>query len=327
MRLDVLPRDPVDVLIADDDPQLRGSVRMLLEAQGFTCAEAADGPQTVAVARKLAPRCVLLDLAMPGLDGLTVARRLRMHPRTAHAHVHCLTGRADPESRRQAEDAGCELFLTKPIDPTAVVAAVRGWTGLTRAAAEELLDWLEAHGYVPAAVTYEEGVGFAVRLPRPFGSAAQLTSAASASDRLGGGDRADIAPSLPKPVPGQRARYAGVYRADGAGGHIAVRVDRMLTLLACIIAALGLLLGGWLGILTFLQIGVCTILLAIVLAIPAEERWLPSFAPECVPEVDGRLIEFEGIVSERGRFGPWGSLHRRVQVLRVVRQEPPGSAR
>ena len=127
----MLPYAPVDVLIADDDSRLRGSLRLLLQAQGFTCAEAADGVQTMAIARKLTPRCVLLDLGMPGLDGLSVARRLRSDRRTAHAHVHCLTGRADPASRRQAEEAGCELYLTKPVDPTAVVAAVRGWTGLT----------------------------------------------------------------------------------------------------------------------------------------------------------------------------------------------------
>jgi two-component system, cell cycle response regulator DivK len=167
----VLPCAPLDVLIADDDAQLRGSVRMLLEAQGFTCAEAADGPQAVEIARELAPRCVLLDLGMPGLDGFDVARRLRRDPRTAHTHVHCLTGHADPASRKQAEAAGCELFLIKPVDPTAVVAAVRGWTGLTKAAAEDLLDWLEALGYAPAAITYEEGVGFAVRLPKSFGTA------------------------------------------------------------------------------------------------------------------------------------------------------------
>ena len=77
MRPDVLPYAPVDVLIADDDSQLRGSLRLLLQAQGFTCAEAADGVQTMAIARKLTPRCVLLDLGMPGLDGLSVARRLR----------------------------------------------------------------------------------------------------------------------------------------------------------------------------------------------------------------------------------------------------------
>jgi len=169
MRLDVLPRTPVDVLIADDDAQLRGSMRVFLEAQGLSCAEAADGLQTVEAAQHLEPRCVLLDLGMPGLDGFTVARRLRADPRTASVHVHCLTGHTDPASRLRAREAGCELFLTKPVEPTAVLAAVRGWHGLTKSAAEDLLDWLQANGYPPAEVTYEEGVGFGVRLPESFG--------------------------------------------------------------------------------------------------------------------------------------------------------------
>lgn len=323
MRPDELPHASIDVLIADDDAHLRGSVRLLLEAQGFTCAEAADGPQTVTIARKLAPRCVLLDLGMPGLDGFAVARRLRMDPRTRHAHVHCLTGHADPSSRRQAEAAGCELFLTKPVDPTAVVAAVRGWSGLTRAAAEELLDWLETHGYVPAAVTYEEGIGFAVRLPRPFGSDAQST--ANSDMRIDGlrNTCGAIARSAQQPVPGRLARYAGVYRPDGGSGHIAVRVARVPTLLACAAAAAALALCGWFGILPWLEAGVFATLLCLVLAIPSEERWLPCFPPEFQRDLhDGDTVEFEGIASARGRFGDRGLLRRRVQILRVVRWQP-----
>ena len=68
---------------------------------------------------------IVLDLGMPELDGFAVARRLRTDPRTAHAHVHCLTGRTDPASRRQAEEAGCELFLTKPVDARGVAEFFR----------------------------------------------------------------------------------------------------------------------------------------------------------------------------------------------------------
>jgi CheY-like chemotaxis protein len=173
MHLDESPRAAVDVLIADDDAYLRRSVRSLLEAQGYTCAEAGDGMQAVQAAHALAPRCVLLDLGMPGLDGIAVARSLRADPRTFGAHVHCLTGRTDPVTRRKAEEAGCESFLAKPADPAAILQAVGGpdapvgtqcRRGLTKAAAEELLDWLEAHGYPPAEVALDEAGGFSVRL-------------------------------------------------------------------------------------------------------------------------------------------------------------------
>ena len=176
MHPDVLPCPPVDVLIADDDAMLRGSVRSFLEAAGFTCAEAADGPQAVEAARHLIPRCVLLDLVMPGLDGFSVARQLRADPRTVGAHVHCLSGHGDSASRKEAQEAGCELFLTKPVDSKVLLAAVRegtgkerSWTGLTKAAAEVLLDWLEANRFPPAELTYEKGTGFVVRIPEGRG--------------------------------------------------------------------------------------------------------------------------------------------------------------
>jgi CheY-like chemotaxis protein len=165
------PGGAVDVLIADDDALLRASVRCLLELQGLTCAEAGDGWEAVEVAQSHSPRCVLLDLGMPGLDGFSVARQLRANPRTCGTHVHCLTGRADPLSRLQAEQAGCELFLTKPINPDVLLGAVRGETapqetacasGLTKVQAEELLDWLEARGTPGQVEISENEPGFAV---------------------------------------------------------------------------------------------------------------------------------------------------------------------
>ena len=165
---------PLDVLIADDDALLRATMRALLEQHGYTCAEAGDGREAVAVARRRHPQCVLLDLTMPELDGFAVARQLRSDPTTRRAHIHCLTGHTDPDSRRRALAVGCELFLPKPVEPAAVLQAVRGpaeppstgWiTGLTHAEAEDLLDWLEANGYPPAELSYTDGVGFAVRCP------------------------------------------------------------------------------------------------------------------------------------------------------------------
>ena len=100
----------------------------------------------------------------------------------------------------------------------------------------------------------------------------------------------------------------------------------MPTLLACTAAAAGLLLCGWLGILPWLEAGVFAALLAVVLALPCEERWLPSFPADFQRNVgSGDVIEFEGIVSARGRFGHGGLLCRHVQILRVVRWQPAPS--
>jgi CheY-like chemotaxis protein len=145
----------VDVLIADDDPILRTGVRRLLERRGYRCTEAEEGHQALELVRRQKPQCVLLDLAMPDLDGLSVARLLRTDPRTHGVHINCLTGRVDRRAREQAHLAGCETFLTKPVDVTVLLDVVgsqvkRGPTeavsGLNKAEAEALLDWLETWG-------------------------------------------------------------------------------------------------------------------------------------------------------------------------------------
>ena len=173
MRTPEAPPGLVDILIADDEAPVRALVRRLLEREGYACAEAADGRQAVELAQRRPPRCVLLDLGMPELDGFAVARRLRADPRTRAAHIHCLSGSGEPASREQASRAGCEEFLAKPLDAAALLRVVRRdvdraeprWvSGLTKAEAEDLLDWLEANGYAPAELSLRED-GFAVRCP------------------------------------------------------------------------------------------------------------------------------------------------------------------
>jgi|SRR5262245_9143597 len=167
----------VDILIADDDPVLRTGVRRLLEREGYRCSEAGEGRQTVEVARRERPQCVLLDLAMPHLDGFAVARLLRTDPRTHSVHINCLTGLVDRVAREQAHLAGCEAFLTKPVDATALLDIVgrqvkrpptEELSGLTKTQAEALLDWLETWGCSPLEGCLEEG-GFTVRWSWPQG--------------------------------------------------------------------------------------------------------------------------------------------------------------
>lgn len=166
------PASAVDILIADDDELLRSSLRQLLEQQGYACAEAVDGREAVELARQAAPRCLFLDLAMPELDGFSVAHQLRRDPRTRGIHIHCLTGSHDRAARERARQAGCELFLTKPVDAAALLRLVRRqvdmnrpeeWVeGLSRDQAEDILDWLEANGYPPGELDVREEA-FAVR--------------------------------------------------------------------------------------------------------------------------------------------------------------------
>jgi CheY-like chemotaxis protein len=168
---ETLSRHPVDILIAEDDPQTREILQHLLEKEGFSCAVAENGRQAVEMARTSPPRCVLLDLAMPGLDGFAVARKLRADPRTRTTHIHCLTGREDSASRREARQAGCEAYLTKPVNVRLLLQVIHQqmtgpqevWvSGLSKTEAEDLLDWLETHGG-RGEVCYQDEGDFAVQ--------------------------------------------------------------------------------------------------------------------------------------------------------------------
>jgi CheY-like chemotaxis protein len=176
----------VDVLIADDDPTLRIGMRLLLEHAGYSCAEAEQGEEAVELARRKKPRCVFLDLAMPALDGFRVARLLRSDPHMDGVHLNCLTGLTDHRAREQALLAGCENFLTKPVDVKAVLDVVRRQVerpeaaelnGLTKIEAELLLDWLERRGSPPPEVSAGGAGGtFTVRwalMPEATPSAAE----------------------------------------------------------------------------------------------------------------------------------------------------------
>jgi len=110
------PSPSVDVLIAEEEPHLWEVLRAVLEEKGYRCNVAANGPAAVARARQLPPLLVFLDLAKPGSDSLSVARQLRADPQTRHLHILRLSDRTDAKTRRQAQQAGCEMFMTKPLD-------------------------------------------------------------------------------------------------------------------------------------------------------------------------------------------------------------------
>ena len=115
----------ITVLIADDHPVVRQGLRVLLSVQDdiAVAGEAADGREAVDLAMELAPDVILLDLKLPGLDGLGVLAELR--DRGQPARVLVLTSTADPASVTLAMRAGAAGFLYKDVDPDALVRAVR----------------------------------------------------------------------------------------------------------------------------------------------------------------------------------------------------------
>ena len=103
--------EPLRVLIADDEAVIRLGLRTMLEEQGYrVVGEAADGGRALDLARKLRPDLVLLDIKMPGVDGLQAARQL-----CADRPVIILTAYADREFVDRAAEAGVLAYLVKPI--------------------------------------------------------------------------------------------------------------------------------------------------------------------------------------------------------------------
>jgi CheY-like chemotaxis protein len=113
------------VLIVDDDPFIRRLVATTLEdVAGFELMEASDGREALAVAGKTPPELVFLDIDMPEIDGIEACRRLRANIGTATATIVMLTAAAGDEAEREAEEAGADLFLTKPFSPLELLRLV-----------------------------------------------------------------------------------------------------------------------------------------------------------------------------------------------------------
>lgn len=104
------------VLVADDDSGVLGLVHDALQAEGYEVLLAADGEEALALAISHNPDAVLLDIMMPGLDGLAVCRHLRDNPATSHLCVIMLTARGLPADQLVGLDAGADDYIPKPFD-------------------------------------------------------------------------------------------------------------------------------------------------------------------------------------------------------------------
>jgi two-component system chemotaxis response regulator CheY len=106
------------VLVVDDDPFIRKLIATTLEdVAEFELHEAADGIEAVDVARREQPAIVFLDVDMPRMDGIRACRLLRADPDTREATIVMLTAAHGDHVERLADEAGANLFLTKPFSP------------------------------------------------------------------------------------------------------------------------------------------------------------------------------------------------------------------
>jgi two-component system alkaline phosphatase synthesis response regulator PhoP len=114
--------DRTKILVVDDDESLRRLVAAYLESEGYEVTEAADGLAALASVEGEDPQLVVLDLMLPGMSGLEVARRIRVERTTP---ILMLTARGSEDDMLQGFEAGADDYLVKPFSPKVLVARVK----------------------------------------------------------------------------------------------------------------------------------------------------------------------------------------------------------
>ncbi len=113
------------ILVIEDNKQNLYLLRFLLESNGFTVAEANDGPEGIRAACQLAPAAILLDIQLPLMNGYAVAEELRRHETLKTVPIIVVTSYAMLGDREQALAAGATDYIEKPIDPDTFIERIR----------------------------------------------------------------------------------------------------------------------------------------------------------------------------------------------------------
>jgi len=111
-----MKRDNQLILVVEDFEDSRFMMRRLLEMAGYSVVEASDGEQAVELAVQERPALILMDLSLPKLDGLAATRQIRQHRRVSKIPIVAVSAHDSAESRSEALEAGCDEYVTKPID-------------------------------------------------------------------------------------------------------------------------------------------------------------------------------------------------------------------
>jgi two-component system cell cycle response regulator DivK len=119
----------VPILIVDDNPTNAKLLAYVLARQGHQVATAADADQALAAIARDRPRLILMDLQLPGIDGLELTRRLKADPATAGIVVVAVTAYAMTGDEDRARAAGCDGYLPKPIDTRTLAATIAAYLG------------------------------------------------------------------------------------------------------------------------------------------------------------------------------------------------------
>ncbi len=104
------------ILVVDDNPRNLKLAFDVLEDAGYEVVEAADAEEAQIMIDRNLPDLILMDIALPGMDGLTLTRKIKANERTKHIRIIALTAFAMKGDDRKALAAGCDGYITKPID-------------------------------------------------------------------------------------------------------------------------------------------------------------------------------------------------------------------
>ena len=113
------------LLLVDDDEMSREGIGTRLTRLGYTVIMAADAKEGIDAARSESPDLILMDLAMPQMDGFEATKRLKADSKTAHIPIVALTALKTAEDVQRAHQAGCDSFHTKPVNLTSLHTKIR----------------------------------------------------------------------------------------------------------------------------------------------------------------------------------------------------------
>lgn len=113
-----------DILIVEDDRVSRKMVRDALQAGGYGTEEVDSGEEALLAVARQTPDLIVMDIRLPGIDGLETTRRLKADPRTAPIPVVAVTAHAMPEDESLIRAAGCDAYLPKPLRFSSLISLV-----------------------------------------------------------------------------------------------------------------------------------------------------------------------------------------------------------
>lgn len=117
------------VIVADDEPYLRELMHATVESEAYKVIEASDGDEAWVLIKEHHPSLALLDVRMPGLNGLELARAIRADPELAAMHVILIAATAHEADRAAGLAAGADFYVTKPFSPAALLSLVEATLG------------------------------------------------------------------------------------------------------------------------------------------------------------------------------------------------------